>query len=126
MRAIFALLALGLAPLALAKAIPDKEPVAFTPKPTKTKTCDCALVTESAKLKRSDQDSEHCLTKAVVDRIVNGYKYILTQPGVNPELFNATAERMLTDDFQVFSDSILQLANIPVSIVLRHLMGLEK
>ena len=117
MRAITALLPLGLASLALSKAIPDREPVKHTLKPTHTKTCRCPRVTEGAKLKRSDDDIvQNCLTMDVVDGIIDDYTYLMTQPGRNPDVFNATAEKLLTDDFMVLSESILTLGNIPVSL----------
>ena len=106
------------ASLALSKAIPDRDPVEYTPKPTRTKTCDCAKITHSPdKLKRAEDLSRDCVTQKIVDSIIDDYTYLLTQPGENPEQFNATATRLLTDDFQVYSDSILTLANITVSLL---------
>ena len=65
--------------------------------------------------KRSEDTSPSCLTQDTVNGIIDGYAYLLTQPGENPEQFNSTALNMLTDDFQVFSDSILMLSNHTVS-----------
>ena len=111
------LLSVCFASLVLSKAIPDRDPVEYTPKPTRTKTCDCAKITPSVdKLKRAEDMSRDCVTQSIVDSIIDNYTYLLTQPGENPEHFNATAMKVLTNDFQVYSDSILTLANITVSL----------
>ena len=107
------LLPLCLSPLALAKAIPDKEPVEYTPKPTKTKTCDCAKISPKPE-RRSEDSSRPCLTQEVVDEFIDGSTYLLTQPGKDPEQYNAIATTWLTDDFQGYSDSILMVTNRPV------------
>lgn len=56
----------------------------------------------------------HCLNKTGVDTLVNGYTYLLEHP-LGPD-FNSTAEAILSDKFQVLSDSILTLSQRPVSI----------
>ena len=86
-----------LASLALAKPFPDNKP-----KPD------------------AGYGNDECLTKDTVDTVIEGYKYLLTQPGEDPEQFNATAERLLADDFKVYSDSILTLAHRPVSPSITH------
>ena len=112
------LLTVCFASLALSKAIPDKDSVKYTPKPTRTKTCDCAKITHSSnKLKRAEDISGDCVTQNIVDSIIDDYTYLLTQHGEDSEQFNATATKLLTDDFQVYSDSILTLANITVSLL---------
>lgn len=55
----------------------------------------------------------HCLNKTGVDTLVNGYTYLLESP-LGPD-FNSTAEAILSDKFQVLSDSILTLSQRPVS-----------
>lgn len=54
-----------------------------------------------------------CLNDTGVNTLVNGYTYLLEHPG-GPD-FNSTAEAILSDKFQVFSDSILTLSQRPVS-----------
>lgn len=49
-----------------------------------------------------------CLNSTGVETLVNGYTYLLEQPG-GPD-FNRTAEAILSDDFVVYSDSILTLS----------------
>lgn len=55
----------------------------------------------------------HCLDQDGVDKLVNGYTYLLEKP-LGPD-FNSTAEAILSDKFQVLSDSILTLSQRPVS-----------
>lgn len=57
---------------------------------------------------------KQCLTEATVKQLIAGYTYLLQYPqGAN---FNATANSILSDTaFKVTSDSINQLAGIPVS-----------
>lgn len=54
-----------------------------------------------------------CLNDTGVNTLVNGYTYLLESP-LGPD-FNSTAEAILSDKFQVFSDSILTLSQRPVS-----------
>lgn len=54
-----------------------------------------------------------CVSAAAVQNIVDGYTYLLEHPG-GPD-FNATANALLDNDFQVFSDSIQTLQGAPVS-----------
>lgn len=56
---------------------------------------------------------QHCLNQTGVDTLVNGYTYLLEKP-LGPD-FNSTAEAILSDKFQVLSDSILTLSQRPVS-----------
>lgn len=53
------------------------------------------------------------LSDAEVKKLIDGYTYLLVNPG-GPD-FNKTANAILTEDFQVFSDSILYLSGRPVS-----------
>lgn len=53
------------------------------------------------------------LSDAEVAKLISGYTYLLVNPG-GPD-FNKTAKAILTEDFQVFSDSILYLSGRPVS-----------
>lgn len=55
----------------------------------------------------------NCLNKTGVDTLVNGYTYLLEHP-LGPD-FNSTANAILSDKFQVLSDSILTLSQRPVS-----------
>lgn len=55
----------------------------------------------------------HCLNDTSVATLVDGYTYLLEKP-LGPD-FNSTAEAILSDKFQVFSDSILTLSQRPVS-----------
>lgn len=55
----------------------------------------------------------NCLNQTGVDTLVNGYTYLLEHP-LGPD-FNSTAEAILSDKFQVLSDSILTLSQRPVS-----------
>lgn len=57
---------------------------------------------------------KHCLTPANVNTVVEGYTYLLEKP-LGPD-FNSTANKILSDKFQVLSDSILTLSQRPVSI----------
>jgi hypothetical protein len=54
----------------------------------------------------------NCLSPAQVKSLIDGYTYLLVNPG-GPD-FNSTANAILTPDFQVFSDSILYLSGRPV------------
>ncbi|KAG6368947.1 hypothetical protein INS49_003165 [Diaporthe citri] len=54
----------------------------------------------------------NCLNKTGVDTLVNGYTYLLEHP-LGPD-FNSTAEAILSDKFQVLSDSILTLSQRPL------------
>lgn len=56
---------------------------------------------------------KNCLNQASIDTLINGYTYLLEHPG-GPD-FNSTAEAILSDKFQVLSDSILTLSGRPVS-----------
>jgi len=56
---------------------------------------------------------KHCLNQASINTLVNGYTYLLEKP-LGPD-FNSTAEAILSDKFQVLSDSILTLSQRPVS-----------
>ena len=103
------LLSISFAALAFSKAVPEKDPIESTLKST---------ITYSAhNVKRAGDMSIDCVTQGIVDGIIDDYTYLLTQPGENPELFNATATRLLSDDFHVYSDSIFTLANITVSLL---------
>lgn len=57
--------------------------------------------------------SKPCLNVTTVSELVNGYTYLLEQPGGAD--FNSTADAILSDSFVVYSDSILTLSNRPVS-----------
>lgn len=57
--------------------------------------------------------SRPCLNDTGVSTLVDGYTYLLEQPG--GEDFNATAEAILSFQFIVYSDSILTLSGRPVS-----------
>ncbi|KAI3395274.1 hypothetical protein diail_1628 [Diaporthe ilicicola] len=52
-----------------------------------------------------------CLNDTSVNTLVQGYTYLLEKP-LGPD-FNSTAERILSDKFEVFSDSILTLSSRP-------------
>ncbi|KAL1877940.1 hypothetical protein Daus18300_002294 [Diaporthe australafricana] len=52
-----------------------------------------------------------CLNDTSVATLVDGYTYLLEKP-LGPD-FNSTAEAILSDKFQVFSDSILTLSQRP-------------
>ena len=55
---------------------------------------------------------KNCVSPSGIKALVDGYTYLLVNPG-GPN-FNATANKILTPDFQVFSDSILYLSGRPV------------
>lgn len=55
-----------------------------------------------------------CLSSAAAQNIVDGYTYLLEHPG-GPD-FNATANELLDNSFQVFSDSIQTLQGAPVRL----------
>lgn len=55
---------------------------------------------------------KNCLSASSVKALIDGYTYLLVNPG-GPD-FNATALSILTEDFQVFSDSILYLSGRPL------------
>ena len=59
------------------------------------------------------QQKPKCLDQASIDTLVNGYTYLLESP-LGPD-FNSTADKILSDKFQVLSDSILTLSQRPVS-----------
>lgn len=60
--------------------------------------------------------NQPCLNDASVQNIISGYTYLLRFPGGAD--FNSTANALLSDKFFVSSDSINQLAGIPVGF--RH------
>lgn len=112
------LLSIALASLALASPLPDIEPVEFTPRPTKTMTCDCSKVTDCAEkrpAKRSEA-SKACLTRDVVDSVIADVTYFLTQAAVDPAGVNSTADRIFTENLEIWSGGMKFLADVPVSI----------
>lgn len=58
-----------------------------------------------------------CLNSTGVETLVNGYTYLLEHPG-GPD-FNSTAEAILSDEFVVYSDSILTLSGRSVRYLTR-------
>ncbi|POS78538.1 hypothetical protein DHEL01_v203070 [Diaporthe helianthi] len=55
---------------------------------------------------------KNCLTPAAINTLVDGYTYLLENP-LGPD-FNSTANKILSDKFQVLSDSILTLSQRPL------------
>ena len=54
-----------------------------------------------------------CLSSSAAQALATGYTYLLQSPG-GPD-FNSTANAILDNSFQVFSDSIQTLQGAPVS-----------
>jgi hypothetical protein len=115
------LLSVALASVAFSSPLPDKEPVEFTPRPSKTKTCDCAKVSECPE-KRNIRDERAilvdrrpCLTRHVVDSIIDRISLILAPSEDEVADVNSTARSLLTENFELFSGSIKFMTNQRVS-----------
>jgi hypothetical protein len=117
----YLLLSVALASVAFSSPLPDREPVEFTPRPSKTKTCDCSKVSECPE-KRNIRDEKAiivdrraCLTRHVVDSIIDDISLLLALSDEEEADINSTAKSLLTENFKLFSGSIKFMINQRVS-----------